>query len=72
MDYDTAYGVIYRIASDGLKRDVGIFCINWAYEQCNHLRIDIHEDNLVMQNLLKKLGFIHCGTIYVEEDNNPD
>jgi len=22
-----------------------------------------------MQNLLKKLGFNHCGTIYVEEDN---
>jgi hypothetical protein len=24
-----------------------------------------------MQNLLRKLGFIHCGTIYVEEDNDP-
>ena len=24
-----------------------------------------------MQNLLKKLGFVHCGTIYVEEDDYP-
>ena len=24
-----------------------------------------------MQNLLKKLGFTHCGTIHVEEDNYP-
>jgi hypothetical protein len=24
-----------------------------------------------MQNLLRKLGFVHCGTIYVEEDNYP-
>jgi len=24
-----------------------------------------------MQNLLKKLGFTHCGTIYVEEDDYP-
>ena len=47
------------------------FCINWAFEQCGHLRIDTHGDNIVMQNLVKKLGFVHCGTIYVEEDNNP-
>ena len=31
----------------------------------------IHDDKLVMQGLLKKLGFVHCGTIYVEEDNYP-
>ena len=24
-----------------------------------------------MQNMLKKLGFVHCGTIYVQEDNDP-
>ena len=24
-----------------------------------------------MQGLLKKLGFVHCGTIYVEEDVFP-
>lgn len=24
-----------------------------------------------MQNLLKKLDFTHCGTIYVEEDEFP-
>jgi hypothetical protein len=24
-----------------------------------------------MQNLVKKLGFKHCGTIYVEEDDYP-
>ena len=24
-----------------------------------------------MQNLLDKLGFIHCGTIYVHEDRSP-
>lgn len=68
---DALYGVIHRIASDGTKRGVGSFCINWAYEQCNHLRIDTHVDNLIMQNLLEKLGFIHCGTIYVEKDNYP-
>jgi hypothetical protein len=24
-----------------------------------------------MQNLVRKLGFVRCGTIYVEEDNYP-
>lgn len=68
---DSPYGVVHRIAGDGSEKGIGAFCIDWAYEQCGHLRIDTHGDNVVMQNLLKKLGFVHCGTIYVEEDDNP-
>ena len=65
------YGVVHRVASDGTEKGTGAFCINWAYGQCGHLRMDTHGDNRVMQNLLKKLGFIHCGTIHVIEDNDP-
>ena len=66
------YGVVHRIASDGSERGIGTFCLNWAYEQCDqHLRIDTHGDNTVMQSLLKKLGFVYCGTVYVEEDDDP-
>ena len=65
------YGVVHRIASDGSVKGVGRFCIDWAYEQCGHLRMDTHGENTVMQNLLKSLGFTHCGTIYVEEDDYP-
>ena len=68
---ESPYGVVHRIAGDGSVRGIGAFCINWAYEQCGHLRIDTHGDNKVMQNLLMKLGFTHCGTIYVEEDEYP-
>ena len=68
---DGSYGVVHRIAGDGSERGIGAFCINWAFEQCGHMRIDTHGDNVVMQNLLKKLGFVHCGTIYVEEDDYP-
>ena len=35
------------------------------------MRMDTHGDNTVMQALLRKLGFVHCGTIYVEEDDYP-
>ncbi len=65
------YGVVHRIASDGSEKGIGAFCIDWAYAQCGHLRIDTHGDNAVMQNLVRKLGFVHCGTIYVEEDCYP-
>ncbi len=65
------YGVVHRIASDGSEKGIGTFCITWAYEQCRHLRIDTHGDNTVMQNLLRKLGFVHCGTIHVVEDSAP-
>ena len=68
---DGPYGVVHRIASDGSERGVGAYCLSWAYAQCGHLRIDTHDDNTVMQGLLGKLGFVHCGTIYVYEDNDP-
>lgn len=68
---DGPYGVVHRIATDGSARGVGAFCLNWAFGQCGHMRIDTHGDNAVMQCLLGKLGFIHCGTIHVEEDDFP-
>ncbi len=68
---DSPYGVVHRIATDGSQKGVGAFCLNWAYSQCGHLRIDTHTDNKVMQNLALKLGFTHCGTIYVQEDIYP-
>ena len=68
---DAPYGVVHRIASDGTAKGTGRFCIDWAFSQCEHLRIDTHGDNVVMQNLLKEMGFVPRGTIYVEEDDYP-
>lgn len=68
---DGPYGVVHRIASDGSVRGVGAFCIGWALEQCGHLRIDTHADNVVMQSLLAKLGFERRGIIHVVEDSYP-
>lgn len=66
-----AYGVVHRIAAAEGCRGAGRFCLNWAFEQCGHLRIDTHGDNKIMQGSLKKLGFQYCGIIYVEEDDDP-
>lgn len=68
---DKPYGVVHRIASDGTRKGIGSFCLNWAYQNCGHLRIDTHPDNKTMQRLLAKLGFEKCGIIYVEEDDYP-
>lgn len=62
---DLAYGVVHRIASAGTVKGAGAFCLNWAFEQCGNLKIDTHHDNIVMQNLLKKLGFEYCGIIHL-------
>ena len=65
------YGVVHRIASDGSVKGVGSTCLEWAFRQCGHLRIDTHADNVTMRRLLEKQGFAHCGTIFVEEDDYP-
>lgn len=61
------YSVVHRIASSGLIKGAGSFCMNWASAQCKNLKIDTHQDNYVMQNMLKKCGFQQCGTIYLED-----
>ena len=68
---DSPYGVIHRLAGDGSVKGTAEFILNRAYEKCGHLRVDTHGDNKVIQNIMKKLYFVHCGTIYVEEDNYP-
>ena len=63
---DSPYASIHRIASDGNTK--GIFKEVVEFSECksNHLRIDTHEDNKIMQHLLEKHGFVNCGTIFAE------
>ena len=65
------YGVVHRIASSGTVPGTGRFCLDWAYAQAKHLRIDTHPDNQVMQRLLERCGFRRTGIIHVVEDNDP-
>lgn len=67
----SAYGVIHRLASSSAVKGVGKFCFDWAFEQSRHLRVDTHPDNKVLQHLLTKAGFEHCGTIFVTQDSFP-
>ena len=62
---DKPYGVVHRIASNGMLKGIADFCLQWCFEKCSNLRIDTHRDNIVMQNILLKNGYRRCGIIYL-------
>lgn len=65
------YKVIHRIATKKEYYGKGISAklINYVFSNlyADSLRIDTHELNIPMQNLLKKLGFTYCGQIYLNQ-----
>ena len=63
---EAPYGVVHRIASARTVRGAASFCINWAFQQTGNIRIDTHQDNIPMQNMLQKNGFRYCGKIYLK------
>ncbi|MCI8661120.1 MAG: GNAT family N-acetyltransferase [Lachnospiraceae bacterium] len=63
---DRPYGVMHRVASPGIRKGTASFCVNWCFKESGgNLRIDTHQDNLPMQNMLKKNGFLYCGIIHI-------
>lgn len=69
--YDGEYGTIHRIAGDGRVCGVLEKALDFCFEKINHVRIDTHADNKIMQHLLEKFGFIRCGIIRCTEDGTP-
>lgn len=68
------YGVIHRIAVEKNYKGLGISheIIKYAEKLCvnngvHSLKVDTHEENIPMQNLLKKNNFKYCGIIYLED-----
>lgn len=74
---DQPYGVIHRIAIDEKRKGNGYATYFFKYAEevakekdIHNLRVDTHENNLSMQSLVTKNGFIHCGRVYME-DHSP-
>ena len=63
---DKPYAFIHRIAVKYHGRGIVDFCFSECFKQFGNLRIDTHEDNIPMQKVLKRNGFIFCGEIYLE------
>ena len=68
------YGVIHRIAVDNTQKGLGLShkIIKYTEDVCRQnnihsIKVDTHEDNILMQSLLKKNGFEYCGIVYLED-----
>ncbi len=63
---DKPYNVMHRMASDGEVRGIGKAALDFCKAHSGNVRADTHKDNITMQNMLKKNGFVPCGIIHVE------
>ena len=61
------YGTVHRVASNGKSKGIFNEIIKFCESKINHLRIDTHKDNKIMQHLIEKNGFYKCGIIYVTD-----
>lgn len=61
------YGTVHRVASNGKSKGIFNEIITFCESKINHLRIDTHKDNKIMQHLIEKNGFHKCGIIYVAD-----
>lgn len=60
------YGVGHKVASRGRVRGMGTEMLRYLKAQHKNIRMDTHADNLPMQKLLHREGFVPCGTIYLK------
>jgi GNAT superfamily N-acetyltransferase len=68
-----AYLAIHRVAISVVNRGSGISTrlLEYAADTARangfkSLRIDTHRGNVVMRRMLEKHGFVHCGTIHLQ------
>lgn len=65
LDDSMPYGTIHRLASTKSSHGVARSCFSWCWERIHNLRIDTHEDNVIMRHCVEKFGFEYCGIIYL-------
>ncbi len=72
-DGSISYIAIHRVAVSVARRGSGIAAAMIEYAESyarilgkTSLRIDTHKGNTVMRRMLEKNGFIHCGTIRLQ------
>ena len=61
------YGTIHRAASDGTIKGLTKYIFDFCTAKKDYVRIDTHQDNLPMQNAIKRYGFRPCGIIHVAD-----
>ena len=74
---DAPYTVFHRAAVGDEYRGMGIASRMLSYAEtlalehgCISMRGDTHRENKAMRGLLRKRGFTHCGTIYINGEKS--
>lgn len=62
---DSPYYVIHRIAVAEPGHNAAARLLEWGFKHTDSIRIDTHKDNVIMQHILQKQGFRHCGVIHL-------
>lgn len=65
IDDTKPYATIHRLASTMDSHGVADACFDWCWERIHNLRIDTHEDNVIMRHCIAKAGFTYCGVIHL-------
>lgn len=62
---DLPYATIHRLASTKDSHGVAKACFDWCWTQIRNLRVDTHEDNVIMRHCINQAGFTYCGIIHL-------
>jgi len=65
IDDTRLYGTIHRLGSFKSSKGIAAACFDWCWKQIKNLRIDTHEDNVIMRHCIEKAGFRYCGIIHL-------
>ena len=71
---NSQFGVIHRVAVSPSAKKSGLasMLVSYAERQTraagfSSLRADTHDDNIPMQKMLEKNGFVYCGNIFLSD-----
>lgn len=62
---ELSYATIHRLASTPDSHGISFAAFDFARTLAPSLRADTHADNLIMQHILQKYGFLRRGIIYL-------
>ena len=65
VDDAKPYATIHRLASLKSSKGVAETCFDWCWSQIHNVRVDTHEDNVIMRHCILKAGFTYCGVIHL-------
>ena len=64
---DKPHAAIHRVASNGTQKGIFTQILAFCRQFSDNIKIDTHKQNTVMQHVLKKHGFIECGTVFYDD-----